>query len=424
LFAAVKKGDTKLVSDLIKDGVAVDSLSEDGQTPLFAAIASGNLDMVRLLLWKDADCNIKNNYGWCPIHEAAKSGDLEICDVLLHKGANPNVITDDGVSPLHYLCSRSYTNKKLHLELLQTILDRGADVNHNSNANRETPLHYAVTKSIPEACTFLLEHGASVNSVNKRGYIPLHIAALTNNNEIIQVLLDYGADINLQSKDGCFMDMVKKFPKVEENYNKYLENKKQQQKPEVQKTPSKIVERKSRANQISFMGTITKQSVKKETVDESENLVTSLPFYHGLITREAAESLTSSAGDSYLLRNSSVRGCYALTRYNKAENLVTHFLVYPKAQGGFSIQDCEDTGTYANLTELVKNSLVTKNCVAVNVDTKESAQWRLLDGFSKLRAMLDNAIELQSDFFTPDFSKDKSELQDALVAIEKVLKSQ
>lgn len=44
---------------------------------------------------------------------------------------------------------------------------------------------------------------------------------------------------------------------------------------------------------------------------------------------------------------------------------LTHFLVYPRNSGGFSIQDCDDTNTYANLNELITKSPVVKGCFPI-----------------------------------------------------------
>ena len=79
-----------------------------------------------------------------------------------------------------------------------------------------------------------------------------------------------------------------------------------------------------------------------------------MPCFHGNITRERAEELVRNAeADSFLLRASSVRFCYAMSVYSKASNEIIHYLVYPRSAGGFSIQDAEDT-TYRNMNELLE----------------------------------------------------------------------
>jgi ankyrin repeat protein len=121
IHEAVKSGNTKKVSDLLRDGISVNTIDDKGLSPLHQAVLKGNLDMVRLLLWKDADVDLRTPTGWTALHEAAKNSTLEIVDILLHKGANPNAETADGVSPLHYLVSRKFTDSILHKEVTLPI---------------------------------------------------------------------------------------------------------------------------------------------------------------------------------------------------------------------------------------------------------------------------------------------------------------
>lgn len=60
--AAIRKGNTKKLSDMIKSGVDVNCIV-DGVSALAQAVHSGNMDIVRLLLWKDADVDYKNEAG-------------------------------------------------------------------------------------------------------------------------------------------------------------------------------------------------------------------------------------------------------------------------------------------------------------------------------------------------------------------------
>ena len=164
-------------------------MDDKGHTPLHNAVHKGNLDMVRLLLWKDADVDLKTPTGWTALHEAAKNSTLEIVDILLHKGANTNAETADGVSPLHYLVSRKFADSILHKEVLNSMLEMGADINNAKNANVETPLHYAVGAGSLEGAQFLVEHKANVNMQNRRGYTPLHIAVLQSMPEMVKLLV-------------------------------------------------------------------------------------------------------------------------------------------------------------------------------------------------------------------------------------------
>jgi hypothetical protein len=100
-----------------------------------------------------------------------------------------------------------------------------------------------------------------------------------------------------------------------------------------------------------------------------------LPFFYGNLDRSSAEHMVSTYGrDCLMLRASSVKDCFALTTFSKAQQTIMHYLVYPRSNGGFSIQDSEDTNTYPSLTELVAKSPVCAGCVPLNKKEEGAAQ--------------------------------------------------
>jgi len=48
--------------------------------------------------------------------------------------------------------------------------------------------------------SYLLDHGASVNSVTQRGETPLHYAARASQPAVMRLLLDNGAQLDAKSK--------------------------------------------------------------------------------------------------------------------------------------------------------------------------------------------------------------------------------
>jgi ankyrin repeat protein len=74
------------------------------------------------------------------------------------------------------------------------ICMHGEDVNAKFDW-RGTPLHAASYKGYMDVVRVLLDHGANVNTTDKR--IPLHSAYLGGHLEIMQLLLEHGADVDL-----------------------------------------------------------------------------------------------------------------------------------------------------------------------------------------------------------------------------------
>ena len=86
-----------------------------------------------------------------------------------------------------------------NVEVVQTLLDAGADVD-KSDKLRYTPLHWAAMwKANVEVVKILLGTGAEVNKVNRWGKTPLQI---TNRKDVAKILLKNGADHNKEDQYG------------------------------------------------------------------------------------------------------------------------------------------------------------------------------------------------------------------------------
>ena len=68
--------------------------------PLGTAVFARELDSVRALLDSGADANGAGEGGFVPLHTAAQNGDVEIVRLLLAHGADPLRATSDGRTPL------------------------------------------------------------------------------------------------------------------------------------------------------------------------------------------------------------------------------------------------------------------------------------------------------------------------------------
>lgn len=96
--------------------------------------------------------------------------------------------------PLHYaaLCSLGWTTRQL-------VVTRRQDVDGGWNG---TPMYGALVMGHLEVARFLLEHGANVNTKNRRGHTPLHDFSRLGNVEAMRLLLDFGADTNVRDSLG------------------------------------------------------------------------------------------------------------------------------------------------------------------------------------------------------------------------------
>lgn len=87
-------------------------------------------------------------------------------------------------------------------ETASKMVAQGIDIEAKDPGTGASVLHYAVMRGNPEVLQLLLERGADVNSRTKTGTTPLHTAVLYNRYEVAEKLLEKGADINAQSTSG------------------------------------------------------------------------------------------------------------------------------------------------------------------------------------------------------------------------------
>jgi ankyrin repeat protein len=94
-------------------------------------------------------------------------------------------------------------------DMLQLLIDHGADVNVKSSSNRgQSLLHEAVLSQSCEMAKILLQSGADVNAVDNYEETALIYACQYDDqfppSEMVQILLSHGADANVgYSRNGC-----------------------------------------------------------------------------------------------------------------------------------------------------------------------------------------------------------------------------
>ena len=133
---------------------------------------------------KDGNRNMLNRIGATPFLMAAKSDDVALMRVLLDLGADASITTTLGTTPLMAAAGVGIwapgENPGTHEEALaavQLALEAGGGKVNDIDQEGETALHGAVYRggAIP-VLQFLLDRGAALDVVNKRGWTPLTAA--------------------------------------------------------------------------------------------------------------------------------------------------------------------------------------------------------------------------------------------------------
>jgi ankyrin repeat protein len=253
---ASRHGQVHVITYLLDNGAEIESLNDDGLTPLFLAgqypdvistlihrgacinarnqkrphqgvlhyYASLNqIEGVRLLLNCDYNIHIRDNDYRTALHYVARerNGDSEIADILLRQGVDVNAKDREGHTALHY-CSghesldlanlligfgididakaRFSKSTALHLaincrnlKLISLLVRHRADVNARDDS--ETVLHTAVQENLTAECALLIESGANVNSRDRKVETPLAKALINHNPSLVKLLLEHGASV-------------------------------------------------------------------------------------------------------------------------------------------------------------------------------------------------------------------------------------
>lgn len=170
------------------------------RTLLHWAALMGKERLVELLLSFDA-CKIDetDDTGATPLILATLKGSLQICKLLCERGADVNHCNANGHSPVKYACSKN------HKELLVYLLERKGDPNKRDNFG-EGPIHRAASMEHHDCLRILLNHSKSaeiimINSQNKQGNTALHLACECDDATGAFLLIDHGASVEIINKE-------------------------------------------------------------------------------------------------------------------------------------------------------------------------------------------------------------------------------
>ena len=203
IFAAIRLNNIRALNDHISSGIDINTINEDGSTPLHRAIEGDlnaerktvNLEIIRLLIDKGADVNVKDDNENTPLH---LSTNKNIAELLISNGADVNAKDWSGETPLHRIIS----NEDLQLDIIKLLIEKGADVNAKDEDD-STPLHIAGDCSVDlKIIKLLISSGANADSKDCSGETPLHKIILNEDGDIIAFLISSGIGLNIKNNKG------------------------------------------------------------------------------------------------------------------------------------------------------------------------------------------------------------------------------
>lgn len=206
-------GHQEIVSLLLEFGASVDVVSENCMSPLCFSAAAGHLGQVMLLCKKEAKVDHVDKSGQCALVHAALRGHLEIIQYLLElewsaEGQQQDCSLKSKALQQALIAASSMGHTQVVRGLLALNNEHAVQIDSHDTLWGETALTAAAGRGKMEVCSFLLEQGAVVQQVNRRGVSPLFCAVRQGHWQIAELLLQNGADINISDKQGRTLLMV------------------------------------------------------------------------------------------------------------------------------------------------------------------------------------------------------------------------
>lgn len=225
LRGAVIEGNAKTFRLLLKLGANVHLQSPDDATSILQAAAfGGSAPIVRYLMENKVRPDSDPGYTeTSPLTEAIRCRHWQVVELLLDNGADVNAAPpadsepppaggtyyNGNLWPPQPACETplSMAIKNQNQEIARTLMDRGALTTPKTPTTTGTPLLYAVWEDMIDLVKELLDRGADSNqrgTILRRGKstFPLLIAAEKGNADIISVLINAGARVNEQDSEG------------------------------------------------------------------------------------------------------------------------------------------------------------------------------------------------------------------------------
>lgn len=194
LSLACRQGKQDIVELLLESGANVNHRNKAGNTPLLEACSQGHVSIARLLLDRNADIDAPTETTYdSALTWACTLGNEEIVQLLLERTACVEHRTKDGCTALMFAALAG------HAKVAKLLLDHNAQINVESDSNKDSPLTFACWKGHQKVVELFLERKADIEHRTKEGFSPLMFAALGGHTLVAELLLKHNAQVNVPS---------------------------------------------------------------------------------------------------------------------------------------------------------------------------------------------------------------------------------
>lgn len=193
-----ERGSTDMMQYLLERGADVHAVDGRGRTPLLRAADSvGNYDTTKIdiLLDHGADVNVKDDMGQTALMLAARQNKTHVVRLLLENGAAVDMKDERSRTALIVAVEskRRPWSLKMTEELLQPLLNRGADVNA-FGGRYGSALIAASFQGWAEAVSILIAKGADLDYRTEEYGTALDLSRAEKHTEVVKVLEEAAAN--------------------------------------------------------------------------------------------------------------------------------------------------------------------------------------------------------------------------------------
>jgi ankyrin repeat protein len=191
LHCAVEAGNSNMAEILVKHPSTNIKLRQKfGLSALHVAVLQAKMDTLEVLLKYFPDINLRDESYQTPLLLAVQMEDLEIIGALLNHTSN-----EERLSALHYAVQSN------SIDSLKLLLAFEAHTNIGDTIIAFNPLHYAVRKNNPLLLELLAKYASKdIDAVDRNGHTALHVAVMNNDGEAAKILLQSGANPDARNK--------------------------------------------------------------------------------------------------------------------------------------------------------------------------------------------------------------------------------
>jgi ankyrin repeat protein len=201
LLAVGNDKDFVLSNYFISKGLDWNSIDAAGNNAFAYAAKAGNIELLKALVAKGVkpspNAMLMAAQGGARRGGPAPTSSLAIYEYLETLGIKPNVTAKNGENILHAL-----VRKPNQAELVQYFLSKGVDVNQADEEGNTVLTTATATNRDLAVYEMLLPKVKNINQANNKGVTALALAVGSNSPAIVNYLINKGADVNALDKKG------------------------------------------------------------------------------------------------------------------------------------------------------------------------------------------------------------------------------